>query len=157
VCIRSLVVGLPTPTVQKVGSYGVIFSRLYIRHRQHWFGLVWFGLVWFGFFMSSGKTGVDRQITVDLVRVLEFSAHIGRIRNDSIMVTKEGFRNCTLAYLLPLLRHILVQPPLEPNESGPIGLILAPARELAFQIHSVCKVFTKQFGVDSSKYTPPLL
>ena len=33
----------------------------------------------------------------------------------------------TLAYLLQLLRHIGDQPPLGPLESGPIGLILAPA------------------------------
>jgi hypothetical protein len=65
---------------------------------------------------------------------------------DVIGIAKTGSGK-TLAYLLPLLRHILVQPPLEPNESGPIGLILAPARELAFQIHSVCKVFAKQFGL----------
>jgi ATP-dependent RNA helicase DDX46/PRP5 len=49
--------------------------------------------------------------------------------------------------LLPLLRHIMAQPPLQPNESGPIGLILAPARELAYQIHTVCKGFTKQLGL----------
>ena len=39
------------------------------------------------------------------------------------------------------------QPPLATGESGPIGLVLAPARELAYQIHSVCKVFTKQLGL----------
>jgi ATP-dependent RNA helicase DDX46/PRP5 len=53
----------------------------------------------------------------------------------------------TLSYLLPLLRHIMVQPSLEPNESGPIGLILAPARELAYQIHLVCKSFAKSLGL----------
>lgn len=53
----------------------------------------------------------------------------------------------TLAFLLPLLRHILDQPPLAPHESGPIGLILAPARELAYQIHLVCKSFTKSLGL----------
>ncbi len=36
----------------------------------------------------------------------------------------------TLAYLLPLLRHILDQPPLQEGD-GPIGLIMAPTRELA--------------------------
>jgi ATP-dependent RNA helicase DDX46/PRP5 len=41
----------------------------------------------------------------------------------------------------------MAQPPLQPNESGPIGLILAPARELAYQIHTVCKSFTKQLGL----------
>jgi hypothetical protein len=65
---------------------------------------------------------------------------------DVIGIAKTGSGK-TLAYLLPMLRHILDQPPLGPNESGPIGLILAPARELAYQIHSVCKVFTKQLGL----------
>jgi hypothetical protein len=53
----------------------------------------------------------------------------------------------TLAFLLPLLRSIMVQPDLAPGESGPIGLILAPARELAYQIHLVCKSFAKQLGL----------
>jgi ATP-dependent RNA helicase DDX46/PRP5 len=35
----------------------------------------------------------------------------------------------TLAYLLPLVRHIRDQRPLAQSE-GPIGLILAPTREL---------------------------
>jgi ATP-dependent RNA helicase DDX46/PRP5 len=65
---------------------------------------------------------------------------------DVIGIAKTGSGK-TLAYLLPLLRHILVQPPLAPNESGPIGLILAPARELAYQIHSVCRMFAKNLGL----------
>jgi DEAD/DEAH box helicase len=65
---------------------------------------------------------------------------------DVIGIAKTGSGK-TLAYLLPLLRHILAQPPLQPNESGPIGLILAPARELAYQIHIVCKGFAKQLGL----------
>jgi hypothetical protein len=64
---------------------------------------------------------------------------------DVIGIAKTGSGK-TLAYLLPLLRHIGDQPPLAPQESGPIGLILAPARELAAQIHSVCKVFCKHLG-----------
>jgi ATP-dependent RNA helicase DDX46/PRP5 len=39
----------------------------------------------------------------------------------------------TLAYLLPLLRQILDQPPLREGE-GPIGLVLAPSRELVVQV-----------------------
>jgi DEAD/DEAH box helicase len=65
---------------------------------------------------------------------------------DVIGIAKTGSGK-TLAYLLPLLRHILDQPPLGPSESGPIGLILAPARELAYQIHLVCKSFTKSLGL----------
>lgn len=68
---------------------------------------------------------------------------------DVIGVAKTGSGK-TLAYLLPMLRHIMDQPPLAPNESGPIGLILAPARELAYQIHLVCKTFTKQLGLKTT-------
>jgi ATP-dependent RNA helicase DDX46/PRP5 len=65
---------------------------------------------------------------------------------DVIGIAKTGSGK-TLAYLLPMLRHIMDQPPLGANESGPIGLVLAPARELAYQIHLVCKTFTKQLGL----------
>lgn len=65
---------------------------------------------------------------------------------DVIGIAKTGSGK-TLAYLLPMLRHILDQPPLAQTESGPIGLVLAPARELAYQIHLVCKEFTKQLGI----------
>jgi DEAD/DEAH box helicase len=65
---------------------------------------------------------------------------------DVIGIAKTGSGK-TLAYLLPLLRHIGDQPELGPQESGPIGLILAPARELASQIHSVCKGFCKILGL----------
>jgi len=51
---------------------------------------------------------------------------------------------------LPMLRHILDQPPLAPGETGPIGLILAPARELAYQIHVVCKGLAKHLGLKST-------
>jgi ATP-dependent RNA helicase DDX46/PRP5 len=65
---------------------------------------------------------------------------------DVIGIAKTGSGK-TLAYVLPMLRHILAQPPLDFHESGPIGLILCPARELAFQVHSVCKSFAKQLGL----------
>jgi ATP-dependent RNA helicase DDX46/PRP5 len=48
--------------------------------------------------------------------------------------------------VLPLLRHALDQPPLEPG-AGPIGLILAPTRELAVQIHYECRRFAKAVGL----------
>jgi hypothetical protein len=64
---------------------------------------------------------------------------------DIIGVAKTGSGK-TLAFLLPMFRHILDQPPLKDSE-GPIGLIMAPARELAFQIYNQAKKFTKALGM----------
>lgn len=52
----------------------------------------------------------------------------------------------TLAYLLPMIRHIRDQRPLEENE-GMIALIMAPTRELVLQIHREAKTFTKACGI----------
>ena len=68
---------------------------------------------------------------------------------DVIGIAKTGSGK-TLAFVLPMLRHILDQPPLGPNETGPIGLVLAPARELAYQIHVVCKGLCKHLGLKST-------
>ena len=64
---------------------------------------------------------------------------------DIIGVAKTGSGK-TLAFLLPMLRHIQDQSPLRDGE-GPIGLVMAPARELAFQIYNEAKKFTRQLGL----------
>jgi ATP-dependent RNA helicase DDX46/PRP5 len=64
---------------------------------------------------------------------------------DVIGIAKTGSGK-TLAFLLPMFRHILHQPPLQEGE-GPIGLILAPARELAQQIYLEAKRFAKGLGM----------
>jgi ATP-dependent RNA helicase DDX46/PRP5 len=51
-----------------------------------------------------------------------------------------------VAYLLPMFRHIKDQPPLDKLD-GPIGLVLAPTRELATQIHRDCKPYAKALGL----------
>ncbi|KAL7533373.1 hypothetical protein ACHAWF_004466, partial [Thalassiosira exigua] len=68
---------------------------------------------------------------------------------DVIRIAKTGSGK-TLAFVLPMLRHILDQPPLGPNETVPIGLILAPARELAYQLHAVAKNLCKHLGLRST-------
>ncbi|KAK9321163.1 P-loop containing nucleoside triphosphate hydrolase protein, partial [Lipomyces orientalis] len=60
---------------------------------------------------------------------------------DVIGVAKTGSGK-TIAFLLPMFRHIKDQRRLENNE-GPIGLIMTPTRELAVQIHRECKPFLK--------------
>lgn len=64
---------------------------------------------------------------------------------DVIGIAKTGSGK-TLAFLLPMFRHILDQPPLGDGE-GPIGLIMAPARELAQQIYGEAKKFSKDLGM----------
>lgn len=68
---------------------------------------------------------------------------------DVIGVAKTGSGK-TIAFLLPMFRHIKDQRPLEALE-GPIGLVMTPTRELATQIHKECKPFLKALGLRVSR------
>jgi ATP-dependent RNA helicase DDX46/PRP5 len=63
---------------------------------------------------------------------------------DVIGIAKTGSGK-TIAYLLPMFRHVKDQRPSSGLE-GPIGLVMAPTRELAMQIYSEIKGFTKALG-----------
>ncbi|KAF5293775.1 hypothetical protein FQA39_LY03260 [Lamprigera yunnana] len=52
----------------------------------------------------------------------------------------------TAAFLWPMLIHITEQPPVQQDE-GPIGLILAPTRELALQIYNEARRFARLFDI----------
>jgi len=54
----------------------------------------------------------------------------------------------TLAYMLPMVTHIIAQPELLAGE-GPVGVVLAPTRELAHQIDGVAKDFAAKAGLKS--------
>ncbi|TFK29358.1 P-loop containing nucleoside triphosphate hydrolase protein [Coprinopsis marcescibilis] len=64
---------------------------------------------------------------------------------DVIGVAKTGSGK-TVAFLLPLFRHIKDQRPLEQME-GPMALVMTPTRELAVQIYKDCKPFLKVLGL----------
>ncbi|EON61350.1 hypothetical protein W97_00564 [Coniosporium apollinis CBS 100218] len=64
---------------------------------------------------------------------------------DVIGVAKTGSGK-TIAFLLPMFRHIKDQRPLD-SLDGPIGLIMTPTRELAVQIHKECKPFLKALNL----------
>lgn len=67
---------------------------------------------------------------------------------DLLAIAKTGSGK-TAAYLLPLMVHCMDQPVVERGE-GPIGLILAPTRELAIQILNECKKLGKVYGIRSA-------
>uniref|UniRef100_A0A8C6L2C5 Probable ATP-dependent RNA helicase DDX46 n=1 Tax=Nothobranchius furzeri TaxID=105023 RepID=A0A8C6L2C5_NOTFU len=64
---------------------------------------------------------------------------------DLIGIAKTGSGK-TIAFLLPMFRHIMDQRPLEEAE-GPISVIMTPTRELALQITKECKKFSKSLGL----------
>jgi ATP-dependent RNA helicase DDX46/PRP5 len=64
---------------------------------------------------------------------------------DLIGVAKTGSGK-TLAFGIPMIRHVLDQRPLKPSD-GPIGLILAPTRELSLQIVAELKPFLNASGI----------
>lgn len=64
---------------------------------------------------------------------------------DIVGVSRTGSGK-TMAFLLPMFRHIKDQRPLE-NLEGPIAIIMTPTRELAMQINAECKRFTKLLGL----------
>ncbi|KAL1306813.1 hypothetical protein AAFC00_005470 [Neodothiora populina] len=97
--------------------------------------------------------GLGTQV-LDIIRSLEFdkptpiqSQTIPAIMagRDIIGVAKTGSGK-TVAFLLPMFRHIKDQRPLASME-GPVGLVLAPTRELAQQIHKECKPYLKALNL----------
>ena len=62
---------------------------------------------------------------------------------DCIAIAKTGSGK-TLGFVLPLLRHIIDQPPIEAGD-GPIGLIMAPTRELVQQARSSMAVYFSRY------------
>ncbi|XP_062004849.1 DEAD-box ATP-dependent RNA helicase 24 [Rosa rugosa] len=64
---------------------------------------------------------------------------------DIIGIAKTGSGK-TAAFVLPMICHIMDQPELQ-KEEGPIGVICAPTRELAQQIHLEAKKFAKSHGI----------
>lgn len=86
------------------------------------------------------KLGYERPTAIQMQAIPAIMS--GR---DVIGVAKTGSGK-TIAFLLPMFRHIRDQRPLEGSD-GPIGLIMTPTRELATQIHKECKPFLKVMGL----------
>ncbi|KAF7731523.1 pre-mRNA processing RNA-helicase [Apophysomyces ossiformis] len=96
--------------------------------------------------LPAGCLEVIRRLKFEKPTAIQAQA-IPAIMNgrDVIGVAKTGSGK-TIAFLLPMFRHIKDQRPLEMGE-GPIGVIMTPTRELATQIHRECKPFLKVLGL----------
>ncbi|KIN01966.1 hypothetical protein OIDMADRAFT_161696 [Oidiodendron maius Zn] len=86
------------------------------------------------------KLGYERPTAIQMQAIPAIMS--GR---DVIGVAKTGSGK-TIAFLLPMFRHIRDQRPLEGTD-GPVGLIMTPTRELATQIHKECKPFLKAMNL----------
>eukprot|EP00002_Diphylleia_rotans_P012077 TRINITY_DN2367_c0_g1_i3.p1 TRINITY_DN2367_c0_g1~~TRINITY_DN2367_c0_g1_i3.p1 ORF type:complete len:883 (-),score=219.48 TRINITY_DN2367_c0_g1_i3:465-2828(-) len=75
---------------------------------------------------------------------------IGVQKRDLIGIAETGSGK-TAAFLIPMLYHILKKPRLTPETivDGPYGLVLAPTRELAQQIHEEAEKFCRPLGIKS--------
>lgn len=103
---------------------------------------------------SFGHFGFDEQLT-KVIRKLEYTqptsiqaqaVPIALSGRDIIGIAKTGSGK-TAAFVWPLLVHIMDQPELQSGD-GPIGLILAPTRELAQQIYTEAKRFGKVYDIN---------
>ncbi|OZJ04808.1 hypothetical protein BZG36_02351 [Bifiguratus adelaidae] len=92
-----------------------------------------------------------------VIRKLEFTEPSG-IQKQAVPIALEGRdiigiaktgSGKTAAFVWPMLIHIMDQPELDRGD-GPIGLILAPTRELAHQIHTEAKRFGKAYGLKTA-------
>lgn len=92
--------------------------------------------------------------TLDVIRELGYEAPTSiqcqaipaiMLGRDVIGVAKTGSGK-TIAFLMPMFRHIKDQRPVE-GLDGPVGLIVAPTRELTTQIFRECRPFLKALNL----------
>lgn len=73
---------------------------------------------------------------------------IGLLGRDIIGIAKTGSGK-TAAFVWPMIVHIMDQPELE-KDDGPIGLVIAPTRELCQQIYIEAKKFGKPYNLKTT-------
>jgi ATP-dependent RNA helicase DDX42 len=87
-----------------------------------------------------GKAGFEKPTAIQAQAL-----PIALSGRDLIGLAKTGSGK-TLAYVWPMIVHILDQPQMQVGD-GPVGLILSPTRELAAQIYTEAKKFSKVFNI----------
>lgn len=113
----------------------------------------------FGRCCSSGSPALIFSTSLDVIRRNEWATPtaiqaqaIPAIMSgrDVIGIAKTGSGK-TIAFLLPLLRHVKAQRPVGGGE-GPVAVVMSPTRELAMQIHRECKPFAQTLSLRVSAH-----
>ncbi|GLC43085.1 hypothetical protein PLESTB_000864700 [Pleodorina starrii] len=102
---------------------------------------------------SFGQCGFDSELLATIKRagfekptpIQAQALPVALSGRDVLGIAKTGSGK-TASFVLPMLVHIMDQPELAKGE-GPIGLLLAPTRELAEQIHKETRRFAKPYGL----------
>uniref|UniRef100_A0AC35FK16 ATP-dependent RNA helicase n=1 Tax=Panagrolaimus sp. PS1159 TaxID=55785 RepID=A0AC35FK16_9BILA len=76
-------------------------------------------------------------------------AIVAALNNMDIIGISETGSGKTLAFLLPMIQHVLAQTAINESRGGPIGLVVAPTRELAIQIFVAAHPFCKAVGLEA--------
>ncbi|RCH93887.1 hypothetical protein CU098_000956, partial [Rhizopus stolonifer] len=103
--------------------------------------------------VSFGHFGFDEDLLNAVVKagytepsaIQKQAIPVAMCGRDIIGIAKTGSGK-TAAFVLPMLIHIMDQQELVKGD-GPIGLILAPTRELAVQIYQETRKFAKAYGL----------
>ncbi|RPA90662.1 pre-mRNA-processing ATP-dependent RNA helicase PRP5 [Choiromyces venosus 120613-1] len=96
--------------------------------------------------LPAQTLSVIRQLNYDKPTSIQAQAIPAIMSGRNVIGVAKTGSGKTIAFLLPMFRHIKDQRPLESQE-GPISLIMTPTRELAVQIFKECKPFLKALNL----------
>lgn len=96
--------------------------------------------------LPAQTLGVIRQLNYEKPTSIQAQAIPAIMSGRNVIGVAKTGSGKTIAFLLPMFRHIKDQRPLESQE-GPISLIMTPTRELAVQIFKECKPFLKALNL----------
>lgn len=101
--------------------------------------------------LPSQTLGVIQQLGYEKPSSIQAQAIPAIMSGRNVIGVAKTGSGKTIAFLLPMFRHIKDQRPLE-SQDGPISLIMTPTRELAVQIFKECKPFLKALNLRVSSH-----
>jgi ATP-dependent RNA helicase DDX46/PRP5 len=96
--------------------------------------------------LPSQSLNVIQQLGYDKPTSIQAQAIPAIMSGRNVIGVAKTGSGKTIAFLLPMFRHIKDQQPLD-SQDGPVSLIMTPTRELAVQIFKECKPFLKALNL----------